>query len=74
MAVTIKELGIDRLSVQERLDLIEQIWDSLPPEVQPAEVPEWHLAELSRRRAAADAAPGQGKPWREVLARFGEGS
>lgn len=74
MAITIKELGIDRLSVRERLDLIEQIWDSLPPQVQPDEVPDWHLAELARRRAAVDAAPGQGRPWREALARFGEGS
>lgn len=74
MAITLKELGIDRLTVQERLDLIEQIWDSLPPLVQPDEVPEWHLAELSRRRASLDAAPGQGKPWREALARFGDGS
>ena len=74
MTVSIEELGIDRLSVQERLALIEQIWDSLPPEVQPAEVPEWHLAELSRRRAAVEAAPGQGKPWREALARFEGGS
>ena len=74
MAITIGELGIDRLSVRERLDLIDQIWDSLPPQVQPDEMPDWHLAELSKRRAAVDAAPGQGKPWREALARFGEGS
>ena len=39
MAITIKELGIDRLSVQERLELIEQIWDSLPPLTQPGEQP-----------------------------------
>ena len=74
MAITIEELGIDRLSAEDRLDLIEQIWESLPPLAQPGEVPDWHLAELARRRAAVDAAPGQGKPWRETLARFGEGS
>lgn len=71
MAVNIKELGIDRLSVRERLELIDQIWDSLPAEVQPDEVPEWHLAILARRRAEAEASPGAGKPWREALARFG---
>ena len=49
MAVTIESLGIDRLSVQERLELIEQIWDSLPASVEPQDVPEWHLAELIRR-------------------------
>ena len=74
MSVSIEALGIDRLSVRERLELIEQIWDSLPEHVHPDEVPEWHLAELARRRAEADANPGAGKPWREILARLGGGS
>ena len=71
MPVTIEALGIDRLSVREKLDLIEQIWDSLPEQVGADEVPPWHLAELAKRRAEADASPGMGKPWRESLARFG---
>lgn len=70
MPVSIEALGIDRLSIRDRLELIEQIWDSLPAQLNPDEVPEWHLAELARRRAEADAAPGMGKPWREALARF----
>lgn len=74
MPATIQTLGIDRLSVPERLDLIEQIWDSLPEHMNPNEVPEWHLAELAKRRAEADTSPREGKPWREVLARFGSGS
>lgn len=67
MPVTIESLGIDRLSVREKLDLIEQIWDSLPESVKPDEVPEWHLAEIAGRRAEAEANPGRGRPWREVL-------
>jgi putative addiction module component (TIGR02574 family) len=74
MPVNLEALGIDRLSVRERLELIEQIWDSLPEQVAPDEVPEWHLAELARRRAEADAAPGAGRPWPEALARFGDGA
>jgi len=53
MPVTIESLGIDRLTVRERLELIEQIWDSLPESIEPQEVPEWHLVELARRRAEA---------------------
>ena len=74
MSVTLEALGIHQLSVAERLDLIEKIWDSLPAQLDPHEVPEWHLAELARRRARADAQPGMGKPWREVLARLEGGS
>ena len=72
MTATIEALGIDRLSVRERLELIEEIWDSLPAAVSADEIPAWHLKELAKRRAEAEAAPGAGKPWRESLARFGD--
>ena len=68
MHVTLESLGINQLSVLERLELIEQIWDSLPSSVDPKEVPDWHLAELAQRRAEAVSQPGVGKPWRDVLA------
>lgn len=68
MSLTIESFGIDRLTVRERLELIERIWDSLPESVGPDEVPDSHLAELARRRAEAASRPGEGRPWREVLA------
>jgi hypothetical protein len=74
MPVSIEAFGIDRLSVSERLESIDQIWGCLPEQVSPDEVPAWHLAELAKRRAEADASPRAGKPWREALARFGGGS
>ena len=70
MAVSIQALGIDRLSVAERLELIEQIWNSLPDEIDPLEVSDWHRAELAKRREQAEAQPGVGKPWREVVRRL----
>jgi len=72
MSVSLEQLGIDRFSVRERLELIEQIWDSLPEQVNPDEVPPWHLAELAKRRAEANTSPRVGRPWREALARFGD--
>ncbi len=70
MAVSIDSLGINRLSVAERLELIEQIWNSLPEKVDPQEVPEWHRTELAKRREQARAQRGIGKPWRDVLGRL----
>jgi putative addiction module component (TIGR02574 family) len=67
MSVSIESFGIQQLSVGDRLELIEQIWDSLPEQVSLAEVPEWHLAELAKRRVGADARENVGKPWREAL-------
>lgn len=74
MAFTLEQFGIDRLSVAERLVLIDMIWDSLPEQVAPTEIPEWHLALLAQRRAEAEAQPGAGKPWQEVVARLRNGS
>jgi putative addiction module component (TIGR02574 family) len=74
MSISLEVLGIDRLSVRDKLDLIELIWGSLPEQVNPDEVPEWHRAELAKRRAEADASPRAGKPWREAPARFTGGS
>jgi putative addiction module component (TIGR02574 family) len=74
VAVRIDSLGIDRLSVRDRLDLIEQIWDSLPDQVESQDIPAWHLAELAARRSRASDTPGAGRPWREVLDRLEGGS
>ena len=52
------------------LDLIEQIWDSLPEQVEPQDIHDWHLAEFAVRRARAADEPGAGQPWREVLERL----
>jgi putative addiction module component (TIGR02574 family) len=69
MALTLEQFGIDRLSPQERFELIGLIWDSLP-EDRSFTPPEWHLQELLRRVAAADADPGAAEPWEAVLARL----
>jgi putative addiction module component (TIGR02574 family) len=69
MPVTLEQFGIDRLSPQERVELIGLIWDSLPDDA-PFTPPDWHLRELERRIAAADADPGAAEPWEAVLARL----
>jgi putative addiction module component (TIGR02574 family) len=74
MAIDMSLLGIDQLSVGERLQLIEQIWDTLPETVEPNEVPPEHLAELKKRRSIAQSLPRIGKPWREVLDQLGKES
>lgn len=61
-------LGIDRLNAEDRLRLLEEIWDSLSlPDELP--IPDSHKAELERRIAAAEADPGGGSSWEEVKER-----
>jgi len=69
MGLTLEQFGIDRLSPQQRCDLIGLLWGSLPDEA-PFTPPAWHLRELERRIVAADADPGAAEPWETVLARL----
>jgi len=73
MNPTLQRLGIDRLDIAERLELIGQIWDSLADE-DDLPLPGWHLRELERRRAAAEVDPGAGIPWDVVKARLADRS
>ena len=63
-------MEIDRMSVPDKLALLERLWDSLPEAIDPADVPASHIVELEKRLARADANPGEGKPWREVFERL----
>jgi putative addiction module component (TIGR02574 family) len=68
VAVTLEQFGLDRLPPGERLELLELLWDSLGEGT--FSPPEWHLRELERRRAAAEADPSAGIPWEEFKARW----
>lgn len=53
------------LSIQERLDLIEELWDSVDQQDVPPPSPEL-LEELERRAGEAARDPQAGKPWSEI--------
>ena len=60
------------LSVEQRLELISELWDSIPDSLDTLPVPDWHREELDRRLAAADANPDAAIPWKEVKRRLRE--
>jgi putative addiction module component (TIGR02574 family) len=60
------------LTVEQRLELIGELWDSIPDSLDELPVPDWHLQELKRRLAAADANPEMAIPWEEVKRRLRE--
>ena len=67
MAATVKSLGIDRLPLEERLALVQEIWDTIVAE-QPPLLTEAQRKELDRRIAEDDADPDGGIPWEQVQA------
>ena len=46
MAQSLSDVAIKQLSVAERLDLISELWDSIPDSLEELPIPEWHREEL----------------------------
>ena len=68
MGALLKSLGIDRLSVEERLELVEDLWDSIAEEDAATSLTDAQRAELDRRLAEYAANPNDVVPWKEVKA------
>ena len=68
MRTTAKSLGIDRLSLAERILLVVEIWDSIAAEAEALTVPQSHKDEFDRRLVAYHADPHAGASWEEVKA------
>ena len=68
VSVSLTELGIDRLSIEERIQVAEAIWDSVVHDVAAAPIPDWQKAELERRLADSVANPDAVRPWGDVEA------
>jgi len=60
--------GIRSFSVAERVQLVEEIWDSIADEPESWTLSPSQQAELKRRSTAHDAAPQEGSSWDEVKA------
>lgn len=55
-----------QLSIAERLELMESIWNSLAEMPDDLDVRDWHKQELDKRLAAHAADPSTAEPWSEV--------
>jgi putative addiction module component (TIGR02574 family) len=60
---------ISKLSVAERIQLAEELWDSVAAETGELPMTEAQVAELDRRLAALALDPAAGEPWEVVRAR-----
>jgi putative addiction module component (TIGR02574 family) len=62
------------LTLSEKLQLLEDLWDSIA--LNPDQIPvlDWQKEELARRKAAYVQNPGSGSSWDEAKARIRGGS
>jgi putative addiction module component (TIGR02574 family) len=59
-----------RLSIADRILLVEEIWDTIAEENQAFELTDSQKRELDRRLASVRANPTQGRTWDEIKAEF----
>ena len=68
MQITMKSLGIDQLDIDDRLSLLEEIWDSIATDPRAIPLTEEQEQDLQARLEANKANPKAGTPWKEVKA------
>ena len=69
MTPTLEELGLDRLTPEQRVAVAEALWDSVAESAESAPLSVAQLAELQRRLADSVARPEAATPWEVVKAR-----
>lgn len=70
MPAMITTLGLAGLSPDERMLLIEELWESLSANEESIPVTDAQKADLDRRLSALRTDPKAGSPWQEVKARL----
>ena len=64
MMTTLQEL--ETLPVPERLQLVEDLWDSIARSNAEIPIPQWQIDELDRRKQNYLRNPDSGRTWDEV--------
>jgi putative addiction module component (TIGR02574 family) len=71
-ALPIPPPGFDDLSVEEKLDYVQSLWDRIAAHPNDVPVPEWHERVIAERLAAHRASPEQARSKDEVRADIAE--
>jgi len=61
---------IAEMPINERINLVEDIWDSIADLPETVKIPEWHKKELEKRLKAYHENPNEGSPWADVKERI----
>lgn len=67
-SITASEIA--EMPIQQRIQLVEDIWDSIAEMPESVEIPQWHKKELEKRLDAYHANPSEGSPWKDVKKRI----
>jgi putative addiction module component (TIGR02574 family) len=65
-ALQIPPPGFDDLTVEEKIEYIQALWDRIAAHPETVPVPESHREALAERISAHRAGEGEARPWPEV--------
>lgn len=68
MAQAINLADVTTLPIDERIALVQAIWDSIAAETDPVHLTETEKRELDRRIAELDSSPQNVRTWEEIKA------
>ena len=66
MSPTIQSLGIDKLSLEQRLALVQEIWDTIASDSTQSLLTDARRQELQKRITEDDSDPENVVPWEQV--------
>ena len=66
-------IDIANVSLDEKLRLVEALWDEIAASNEPMPVPDWLEAELARRRENFERDPTSAMSWEEARGRLLKG-
>lgn len=62
--------GLLNLTLSERIQLVEDLWDSIAAEAESLPLPDWQARELARRAAEYAGDPSLASTWDEAKQRI----
>jgi putative addiction module component (TIGR02574 family) len=58
--------GFDKLSMDEKIEYVQSLWDKIAATPEEVPVPDWHLQILDERLESLRTKPNEGKAWEQV--------
>jgi putative addiction module component (TIGR02574 family) len=55
--------GFDELTMEEKLDYLESLWDRIAARPETVPVPDWHLEVIEQRTHEGQAGSHKGRSW-----------
>lgn len=66
----LSEINTSELTVSEKLELVENLWDEIAADADSVPIHQWQIEELDRRKAECEKNPDPGSSWDDVKARI----